>query len=223
IGLTRTEHMFFEGDRIIAMREMILAEDAKGRKKALAKLLPLQRRDFIGIFKALKGRPATIRLLDPPLHEFLPHDAKGQQEMAKVMKVPVSKIKALVDSMHEFNPMLGLRGCRLGITLPEITAMQARAIFEAAFAVKGAKAEIMVPLVGHAKELAHQKQVILDTLAEVMARKKVKKVPFEYKIGTMIEVPRGALTADEVAEHAEFFSFGTNDLTQMGCGFSRDD
>ncbi|MHC4716616.1 MAG: pyruvate, phosphate dikinase [Planctomycetota bacterium] len=223
IGLTRTEHMFFEGDRILAMREMILAEDAKGRRKALAKLLPLQRKDFIGIFKALKGRPATIRLLDPPLHEFLPHDARGQAEMAKVMKVSAGKIKALVNSMHEFNPMLGLRGCRLGITLPEITAMQARAIFEAAFAVKGAKPEIMVPLVGNARELAHQKQVILDALAEVMARKKVRKVPFEYKIGTMIEVPRGALTADEVAEHAEFFSFGTNDLTQMGCGFSRDD
>ncbi|HET6428386.1 MAG TPA: putative PEP-binding protein, partial [Phycisphaerae bacterium] len=223
IGLTRTEHMFFEGDRIIPMREMILAEDAQGRKKALAKLLPLQREDFIGIFKALKGRPATIRLLDPPLHEFLPHDEKGQAEMAEVMQVPVSKIKSLVDSMHEFNPMLGLRGCRLGITLPEITAMQARAIFEAAFAVRGARPEIMVPLVGNAKELAHQKQVILDTLAEVVAEKKAKKVPFEYKIGTMIEVPRGALTADEVAEHAEFFSFGTNDLTQMGCGFSRDD
>jgi len=223
IGLTRTEHMFFEGDRILAMREMILAEDAAGRKKALAKLLPLQRRDFVGIFKALKGRPATIRLLDPPLHEFLPHDEKGQAEMAKVMKVPASKIKALVDSMHEFNPMLGLRGCRLGITLPEITAMQARAIFEAAFAVKGAKPEIMVPLVGNAKELAHQKAVILDALSAVCRRKKVRKPPFEYKIGTMIEVPRGALTADEVAAHAEFFSFGTNDLTQMGCGFSRDD
>jgi len=223
IGLTRTEHMFFEGDRIIAMREMILAQDAAGRKKALAKLAPLQKKDFIGIFKALKGRPATIRLLDPPLHEFLPHDAAGQKEMAKVMKVPAAKIKALVDSMHEFNPMLGLRGCRLGITLPEITAMQARAIFEAAFAVKGARPEIMVPLVGHAKELAHQKKIILDVLAEIMAKKKIKKLPFEFTIGTMIEVPRGAVTADEIALEADFFSFGTNDMTQMGCGFSRDD
>ena len=223
IGLTRTEHMFFEGDRINVMRQMILAEDEAGRRKALAKLLPLQKKDFIGIFKALKGRPATIRLLDPPLHEFLPKEPAEQKEMAKVMGVPVAKIKALVASLHEFNPMLGLRGCRLGIIYPEITAMQARAIFEAAFEVPGSKPEIMVPLVGHAKELAHQRQVILEALAEVLARKKVKKPPFEFKIGTMIEVPRGALTADEVAEHAEFFSFGTNDLTQMGCGFSRDD
>jgi len=223
IGLTRTEHMFFEGNRINVMRQMILAEDEAGRRKALAKLLPLQKKDFIGIFKALKGRPATIRLLDPPLHEFLPKEPAEQREMAKVMGVPVAKIKALVASLHEFNPMLGLRGCRLGIIYPEITAMQARAIFEAAFEVPGSKPEIMVPLVGHAKELAHQRQVILEALAEVLARKKVKKPPFEFKIGTMIEVPRGALTADEVAEHAEFFSFGTNDLTQMGCGFSRDD
>ena len=222
IGLCRTEHMFFEGDRIIAMREMILAETHEGREKALAKLLPLQRGDFIGIFKALKGRPATIRLLDPPLHEFLPHDQAGQQEMAKVMGLPAEKIKSLVDSMHEFNPMLGLRGCRLGITLPEITAMQARAIIEAAYEVSGAKAEIMVPLIGHVEELAHQKRIIERVFEEVKSERKGRKVP-EIKIGTMIEVPRGALTADEVATEAEFFSFGTNDLTQMGCGFSRDD
>ncbi len=223
IGLTRTEHMFFEGDRIVAMREMILADDEDGRKKALAKLQPLQHEDFVGIFKALKGRPATIRLLDPPLHEFVPHDKQGQKEMADHLGVSVEKIRRTVDSLHEFNPMLGHRGCRLGVIYPEITRMQARAIFEAAWEVKGAKPEIMVPLVGHVKELANQKQVILEALDEVRKEKKGGKIPFEYKIGTMIEVPRGALTADEIAEEAEFFSFGTNDLTQMGCGFSRDD
>ena len=223
IGLTRTEHMFFEGGRIVPMREMILAENAEDRKKALKKLLPLQRKDFIGIFKALKGRPATIRLLDPPLHEFVPHDKAGQEEMAKAMGVKADQIKAKVDSLHEFNPMLGHRGCRLGLTYPEITAMQARAVFEAAFAVPGARPEIMVPLVGNVKELAHQKQIILDVLEQIKAKKKVRKLPFQFKIGTMIEVPRGAVTADEVAREAEFFSFGTNDLTQMGCGFSRDD
>ncbi len=223
IGLTRTEHMFFEGDRIISMRKMILAADAEGRKKALAALLPLQKADFIGIFKALKGRPATIRLLDPPLHEFLPHDEAGQKEMADVMGVPIEKIKETVDSLHEFNPMLGFRGCRLGIIYSEITAMQARAIFEAAFEVPGCKPEIMVPLIGHVKELANQKQIILTTLADILAERGKKTPPFDYKIGTMIEVPRGAVTADEIATEAEFFSFGTNDLTQMGCGFSRDD
>jgi pyruvate,orthophosphate dikinase len=223
IGLTRTEHMFFEGDRIVAMREMILADDEEGRKKALAKLQPLQHEDFVGIFKALKGRPATIRLLDPPLHEFVPHDEAGQKEMADHMGVSVEKIRQTVDSLHEFNPMLGHRGCRLGVIYPEITRMQARAIFEAAWEVKGAKPEIMVPLVGHVKELANQKAVILEALEEVRKKKKGGKIPFEYKIGTMIEVPRGALTADEIAQEAEFFSFGTNDLTQMGCGFSRDD
>jgi pyruvate,orthophosphate dikinase len=221
IGLCRTEHMFFEGDRITAMREMILAEDPEGRRKALEKLLPLQRDDFIGIFKALKGRPATIRMLDPPLHEFLPHDEGGQQEMAAVMDVPAAKIRQAVDALHEFNPMLGFRGCRLGVVYPEITAMQARAVIEAAYAVKGAKPEIMIPLVGNVKELANQRQVVLDLYADI-ARKKGRKLPY-LKIGTMIEVPRGALTADEVATEAEFFSFGTNDLTQMGCGFSRDD
>jgi pyruvate,orthophosphate dikinase len=223
IGLCRTEHMFFEGDRIVAMRKMILAEDEKGRKKALKSLLPLQRKDFVGIFKALKGRPATIRFLDPPLHEFVPHDLAGQQKMARAMGVPVKQIAEKVESLHEFNPMLGHRGCRLGIAYPEITATQAQAIFEAAWKVKGANPEIMIPLVGHVKELAHQKQIVLDVLAELCAKKKVKKPPFEYKIGTMIEVPRGAVTADQIAQEAEFFSFGTNDLTQMGCGFSRDD
>ena len=223
IGLTRTEHMFFEGDRIIAMRKMILAEDAEGRKKALKGLLPLQRKDFVGIFKALKGRPATIRFLDPPLHEFVPHDDAGQAAMAKAMGVSPKQIKDKVESLHEFNPMLGHRGCRLGIYYPEITAMQARAVWEAAWAVKGSNPEIMIPLVGHVKELAHQKQIVLEQLELVKKAKKAKKVPFEYKIGTMIEVPRGAVTADEIAVEAEFFSFGTNDLTQMGCGFSRDD
>ena len=221
IGLTRTEHMFFEGDRIVSMRKMILAEDAEGRKKALKELLPLQRKDFIGIFKALKGRPATIRFLDPPLHEFVPHDKAGQAEMAKAMGVSPAKIKAKVESLHEFNPMLGHRGCRLGIFYPSITEMQARAIIEAAYAVRGAKPEIMIPLVGNVKELAHQKAIVEAVYAEI-ARKKGRKLPY-LKIGTMIEVPRGALTADEVAREAEFFSFGTNDLTQMGCGFSRDD
>jgi pyruvate,orthophosphate dikinase len=221
IGLTRTEHMFFEGNRIVSMRKMILAEDEKTRQKALKELLPLQRKDFIGIFKALKGKPATIRFLDPPLHEFVPHDAKGQAEMAKAMKVPAGQIKAKVESLHEFNPMLGHRGCRLGIYYPEITAMQARAVIEAAYAVKGSKPEIMIPLVGNVKELANQKALVEEVYAEI-AKKKGRKLSF-LKIGTMIEVPRGALTADEVAKEAEFFSFGTNDLTQMGCGFSRDD
>ena len=221
IGLTRTEHMFFEGDRIVSMRKMILAETEAERKKALRGLLPLQRKDFTGIFKALKGKPATIRFLDPPLHEFVPHDAKGQKEMAKAMGVPVKQIKDKVESLHEFNPMLGHRGCRLGIYYPEITAMQAQAVIEAAYAVKGSKPEIMIPLVGHVKEFTHQKQIVLDVY-EAIAKKKGKKLPY-LKIGTMIEVPRGALTADEIAEEAEFFSFGTNDLTQMGCGFSRDD
>jgi len=223
IGLCRTEHMFFEGDRIIAMREMILADDAVGREKALAKLLPHQKQDFIGIFKALAGKPATIRFLDPPLHEFVPHDESGQKKMAEAMGVSVATVKAKVDSMHEFNPMLGFRGCRLGIVYAEITRMQARAVIEAAFAVKGCKPEIMIPLVGHVKELAHQKKIVLDVLEEVKKEKKVTKLPFDLKIGTMIEVPRGAVTADEIAVEAEFFSFGTNDLTQMGCGFSRDD
>jgi len=221
IGLTRTEHMFFEGDRIVSMRKMILADDEAGRQAALKELLPLQRDDFKGIFKALKGLPATIRFLDPPLHEFVPHDEAGQKEMATAMGVSVEKIRAKVDSLHEFNPMLGHRGCRLGIYYPEITAMQAQAVVEAAYAVKGAKPEIMIPLVGNVKELQHQKAIVEQVVAAI-AKKKGRKLPY-LKIGTMIEVPRGALTADEVAAEAEFFSFGTNDLTQMGCGFSRDD
>ncbi|MFP3938462.1 MAG: pyruvate, phosphate dikinase [Phycisphaerae bacterium] len=222
IGLCRTEHMFFEGNRIISMRKMILADSQEAREKALAELLPLQRDDFIGIFKALKGRPATIRLLDPPLHEFVPHDEAGQKEMADALNVPVQKIRDTVDSLAEFNPMLGHRGCRLGIAYPEITAMQARAIIEAAYAVRGAKAEIMIPLVGHVKELVHQKRLIEQVFENVKSEKKGKKPPV-ISIGTMIEVPRGAVTADEIAAEADFFSFGTNDLTQMGCGFSRDD
>jgi pyruvate, orthophosphate dikinase len=221
IGLTRTEHMFFEGDRIVSMRKMILAEDEEGRRKALKELLPLQKKDFKGIFKALKGRPATIRFLDPPLHEFVPHDSAGQAAMAKAMGVSPKTIKDKVESLHEFNPMLGHRGCRLGIYYPAITEMQAQAVIEAAYEVSGAKPEIMIPLVGNVKELAHQKALVEQVYEDV---KKKKKRPLSYlKIGTMIEVPRGALTADEVAEEAEFFSFGTNDLTQMGCGFSRDD
>lgn len=222
IGLCRTEHMFFEGDRIVSVRKMILADDEAGRKKALEELLPLQRNDFIEIFRALEGRPATIRFLDPPLHEFVPQDEKGQKEMASAMNVGVDTIRAKVDSLHEFNPMLGHRGCRLGITYPEITAMQARAIIEAAYEVEGAKAEIMIPLVGHVKELVNQKKIVLDVFGQIKAERSDQVAP-DIKIGTMIEVPRGAVTADEIAAEAEFFSFGTNDLTQMGCGFSRDD
>ena len=224
IGLTRTEHMFFEGNRIDAMREMILADNLADRKKALAKLLPYQKEDFTGIFKALKGFPATIRFLDPPLHEFLPHEDKAQQELAIKMGVPVEKIKQRVKELHEFNPMLGFRGCRLGIIHSEISEMQARAIFEAAAEVQKSgikvKPEVMIPLVGFKKELDLQVEVVHRVAKEVMAEKKVK---IAYMVGTMIEVPRGALTADEIAETAEFFSFGTNDLTQTCLGMSRDD
>jgi len=224
IGLCRTEHMFFEGERIDAMREMILAEKLEDRKKALAKLLPYQREDFVGIFKALKGHPATIRFLDPPLHEFLPHEASAQQDLAAKMGVPVDRIKNRVNELHEFNPMLGFRGCRLGVVHSEISEMQARAVFEAAALVQaqGVKTnpEIMIPLVGFKKELDLQVEVVHRVAKEVMAEKKVK---LNYLVGTMIEVPRGALTADEIAETAEFFSFGTNDLTQMSLGMSRDD
>jgi len=247
IGLCRTEHMFFEGERIVSFRRLILVaetvknlrrqlESADGDTKkaiqkklemplkqynrALKELLPLQRKDFIGIFKALAGRPCTVRLLDPPLHEFLPHDEAGQKDMAKTMGVKPAEIKMLVESLHEFNPMLGHRGCRLGMTYPEVTEMQARAICEAAAAVKGSKPEIMVPLVGNVKELEDQKAIIAETIKKV---EKEKKIKLNVLIGTMIEVPRAAVTADEIAKEAEFFSFGTNDLTQMGCGFSRDD
>jgi pyruvate,orthophosphate dikinase len=224
IGLTRTEHMFFEGNRIDAMREMILAENLEDRKKALAKLLPYQRDDFTGIFKALKGHPATIRFLDPPLHEFVPHEPKAQEDLAKKLGVPAEKIAKRVAALHEFNPMLGHRGCRLGIAYPEITEMQARAVFEAAADVLKekikVKPEIMIPLVGFKKELDLQVEIVHRVAKEVMAEKKVK---IAYMVGTMIEVPRGALTADEIAQTAEFFSFGTNDLTQTCLGISRDD
>ena len=224
IGLCRTEHMFFEGDRITSVRKMILAEDTATREKALKELLPLQRKDFEGIFKAMKGRPVTIRLIDPPLHEFVPHDAASQKEMAKVLKVSPAKVKATVDDLHEFNPMLGHRGCRLGITYPEIIRMQARAIIEAAINVKKKKIkvapEIMIPLVGEMGELEICKKEIVETVQQVFKEKKTK-IP--YMVGTMIEVPRAALIADRIAQEAEFFSFGTNDLTQMTCGFSRDD
>ncbi len=224
IGLCRTEHMFFEGNRIDAMREMILAENVADRKKALAKILPYQKQDFVGIFKELKGYPATIRFLDPPLHEFLPHDDASQQDLAKKMGVPVAKIKQRVKELHEFNPMLGFRGCRLGIVHPEISEMQARAVLEAAAEVQKSgikvKPEIMIPLVGFKKELDLQVAVVHRVAKEVMAEQNVK---LKYLVGTMIEVPRGALTADEIAQTAEFFSFGTNDLTQTCLGMSRDD
>ncbi len=224
IGLTRTEHMFFEGDRIDAMREMILADNEADRKAALAKLLPFQREDFTGIFKTLKGFPATIRLLDPPLHEFLPHTSAQQKGLGKKLGISAAKVAKRVEELHEFNPMLGHRGCRLGIAYPEITEMQARAIFEAAADVVKkkikVKPEVMIPLVGFQKELELQVEIVNRVAKEVMAEKKVK---FEYLVGTMIEVPRGALTADEIAETAQFFSFGTNDLTQTTLGVSRDD
>ncbi len=224
IGLTRTEHMFFEDKKIIAMREMILAKDAAGREKALAKLLPYQKDDFYGILKAMDGLPVNIRLLDPPLHEFVPHDLEGQQTMAKEMGVSVEEIQKRVNSLAENNPMLGHRGCRLGITFPEITAMQTRAILSAACQLKregyDPHPEIMVPLVGILYELKQQKGVILKTAKEVFAEEGLE-VPFE--VGTMIETPRAALTADRIATEAEYFSFGTNDLTQMTFGYSRDD
>jgi pyruvate,orthophosphate dikinase len=224
IGLCRTEHMFFEGDRIIAVREMILADDETGRRKALEKLLPYQRDDFYGIFKAMHDLPVTIRTLDPPLHEFLPHEEENQKEMADQMGISVEEVKAKVEALHEFNPMLGHRGCRLGITYPEITEMQARAIIEAACKLKkegvNVLPEIMIPLIGTKAELANQKKVVVDTATKVQEEMGVK---VEYLVGTMIEIPRAALTADEVAEEAEFFSFGTNDLTQMTFGYSRDD
>ena len=224
IGLTRTEHMFFEGDRIDAMREMILADNLGAREAALAKLLPYQRADFLGIFKALKGFPATIRFLDPPLHEFLPNSADQQAALAKKLGIDVKKIEHRVHELHEFNPMLGFRGCRLGIKYPEITAMQARAVLEAAADAKKAgfkaKPEIMIPLVGFKKELDLQTALVHEVAAKVQAEKKVK---ISYSVGTMIEIPRGALTADEIAKTAEFFSFGTNDLTQTCLGMSRDD
>ena len=224
IGLTRTEHMFFEDQKIVAMREMILADTAEGREKALAKLLPYQQADFKGILEAMDGLPVNIRLLDPPLHEFVPHDLKGQKTMAEEMGVSVEEIQKRVASLAENNPMLGHRGCRLGITFPEITAMQTRAILTAACQLKkegkDPKPEIMVPLIGILYEFKQQKEVITKTAKEVFAEQGVE---VEFEIGTMIEIPRAALTADRIASEAEYFSFGTNDLTQMTFGYSRDD
>jgi pyruvate,orthophosphate dikinase len=216
--------MFFEGDRIIAMREMILADDEEGRRKALDKLLPIQRADFEGIFEAMHDLPVTVRLLDPPLHEFVPHEEENQQEMADQMGVSVEEIKQKVEDLEEFNPMLGHRGCRLGNTYPEISEMQARAIIEAALNLKkkgiNAKPEIMIPLTGTLKEMKMQEDIVRNTIAKVFEE---RNDSIEHLVGTMIEVPRAALTADEIAESAEFFSFGTNDLTQMTFGYSRDD
>jgi pyruvate,orthophosphate dikinase len=224
IGLCRTEHMFFGGDRIIAMREMILANNQEEREKALAKLLPIQRGDFAGIFRTMGERPVTIRTLDPPLHEFLPHDAEGQADVARELGISAADVAAAVDDLHENNPMLGLRGCRLGILYPEITKMQARAILEAACDVKAegvnVHPEIMIPLVGTHQELADQTDAVRAVAAEVFAE---RGTSVEYMVGTMIEIPRAALTADKIAGVAEFFSFGTNDLTQMTYGISRDD
>ena len=224
IGLCRTEHMFFEGDRIKAIREMILSDDEAGRRVALAKLLPMQRGDFEGLFKVMNGYPVIVRLLDPPLHEFAPNTEKDQRDMAEAMGIPFEKVVAKVEALHEVNPMLGHRGCRLGNTYPEITEMQARAIIEAAMNVKASgtpvKVEIMVPLVGNHKELRYQKNIIDKTAEAVFAERNDR---IDYLVGTMIEVPRAAVTANQIAEVAEFFSFGTNDLTQMTLGFSRDD
>ena len=224
IGLCRTEHMFFEGDRIKAVREMILADDEDGRRVALAKLLPMQRGDFEGIFEAMDGLGVTVRLLDPPLHEFTPNELESQREMAEEMGITPEEVKQKVDALHEFNPMMGHRGCRLGNTYPEITEMQARAIIEAACNLKAKgldpRPEIMVPLVGDVKELRMQANII-RRVAETVFNERGMRV--DYKIGTMIEIPRAAITADQIAEEADFFSFGTNDLTQMTFGFSRDD
>ena len=224
IGLCRTEHMFFDNEKIIAMREMILAEDVEGRKKALSKLLPYQKEDFKGIFRAMDGYPVNVRLLDPPLHEFVPHDTKGQEELAQSMGVTVEYIRQRVDSLCEHNPMLGHRGCRLGNTYPEITQMQTRAILTAAIELKkeglNPMPEIMVPLTGILYEFEAQEEVIRKEAADVFAEEGIE-IPF--KVGTMIEIPRAALTADKIASRAEYFSFGTNDLTQMTFGYSRDD
>ncbi len=224
IGLCRTEHMFFEGERIKAMREMILSTTEEGRRKALDKLLPYQRADFEGIFEAMHDLPVTVRLLDPPLHEFVPHEESNQKEMAEEMGISVEEVKHIVESLHEFNPMLGHRGCRLGNTYPEITEMQARAIIEAAVNLKkrgiNAIPEIMIPLTGTVQEMKMQEKIVRDTAEKVFAEKGER---VDYLVGTMIEVPRAALVADKIAQHAEFFSFGTNDLTQMTFGYSRDD
>jgi pyruvate,orthophosphate dikinase len=225
IGLCRTEHMFFAEDRIMAVREMIVAKDVEQRKKALDKILPMQKKDFVEMYEALKGMPATIRFLDPPLHEFLPHSEEDIRDLAKEMNLSYEELNATVDALHEFNPMMGHRGCRLAVSYPEIAEMQTRAVIEAAIQVRKTKGydiipEIMIPLVGEVKELKFVKDIVVNTAETVMAENGVK---FEYHIGTMIEIPRAAITADEIAKEAEFFSFGTNDLTQMTFGFSRDD
>jgi pyruvate,orthophosphate dikinase len=224
IGLCRTEHMFFEGDRILSVREMILADSREAREAALAKLEPMQRDDFAAIFRVMGERHVTIRTLDPPLHEFLPHDAEDTARTAAALGVSEDEVRAKVEDLHENNPMLGHRGCRLGIAFPEITAMQARAILEAACLVKkegtDVHPEIMIPLVGTKKELEHQAAIVREVAADVFA---AQGTSVDYLVGTMIEIPRAALTADEIAEVAEFFSFGTNDLTQMTLGVSRDD
>ena len=224
IGLCRTEHMFFAPERISAVREMILADDTEGRKKALTKLLPMQKGDFIGIFRVMKGLPVTIRLLDPPLHEFLPHTEEELRSLASSMEVPVEKLKARNKALHEFNPMLGHRGCRLGISYPEIYEMQVRAIMEAACELSKQKVkvipEIMIPLVGHVAELKLMRELTVKVVEEVQAYYKTKVL---YTVGTMIELPRACITSDEIAAEADFYSFGTNDLTQTTFGLSRDD
>jgi pyruvate,orthophosphate dikinase len=224
IGLCRTEHMFFEGDRITAMREMIVARDESGRRRALAKLLPMQRHDFEGIFEAMAGLPVTIRLLDPPLHEFLPHEEKEQRQMALLMGIGLPELLDRIEALREANPMLGHRGCRLGISYPEITRMQTRAVIEAAVNVKregiDVHPEIMIPIVGFAAEFKHQETRVRDEATKVFQE---QGIVIPYQVGTMIELPRAALTADEIAKNAEFFSFGTNDLTQTTLGISRDD
>ena len=225
VGLCRTEHMFFEEDRIAAVREMIVSKTVDQRKAALAKLLPMQRGDFKGIYKAMKGLPVTIRFLDPPLHEFLPTAEEDIRALANEMVLPYEELVQTIESLHEFNPMMGHRGCRLTVTYPEIAEMQTRAVIEAAIEVKqecgyDIVPEIMIPLVGEKKELKYCKDIVVKTANEVMEEKGVK---LDFHVGTMIEIPRAAITADEIAEEAEFFSFGTNDLTQMTFGFSRDD
>ena len=226
IGLCRTEHMFFEGDRIAAIREMICSDTVEEREAALAKLLPMQQSDFEGIYEAMEGCPVTIRFLDPPLHEFVPTEEADIALLAKTQGKTVEQIKAIIASLHEFNPMMGHRGCRLAVTFPEIAAMQTRAVIRAAINVQAKHPEwtmvpeIMIPLVGEVKELAYVKSIVVKTADEELAKAGVQ---MKYKVGTMIEIPRAALTADQIATEAEFFSFGTNDLTQMTFGFSRDD
>lgn len=225
IGLCRTEHMFFQEERIPAVREMILAKTEAQRRKALGKLLPMQREDFVGIYEAMAEKPVTVRLLDPPLHEFLPKDDEDIIELSKEMEVSFEELKNTVLSLHEFNPMMGHRGCRLTVSYPEMAEMQTTAIIEAAIEVtrnKGIKIkpEIMIPLIGEIKEMAYVKSIVVETADKILERENVE---MEYQVGTMIEIPRAALTADEIAKEAEFFSFGTNDLTQMTFGFSRDD